>query len=83
MLNIEVCVGTSCYLRGSYHIINRLEELTEEAKLSDKVNISSIFCLGNCGSSTSVRINDEVLSVTIDGVDEFFKNHILHLVQKN
>ncbi len=83
MLNIEVCVGTSCYLRGSYHIINRLEELTEEAKLSDKVNISSIFCLGNCGTSTSVRVNGEVLSATIDGVDEFFKNNILPLAQKN
>jgi len=82
MLNVEVCVGTSCYLRGSYHIINRLEELSEEAGLSDKVNIASIFCLSNCAGSASVRINDEILSVTIDSVDEFFEKYILPLTQK-
>lgn len=79
MVNVEVCVGTSCYLRGSYHIINRLEELSEKASLSDNVNIASIFCLGNCGSSSSVRVNGEILSVTIDGVDEFFDKHIVPL----
>lgn len=79
MVNVEICVGTSCYLRGSYHIINRLEELTENSNLSEKVKISNIFCLENCSSSTSARVNGEVLNISIDGVDDFFKKHILPL----
>lgn len=80
MVNIEVCVGTACYLKGAYHIINRLDELTESNNISDKVSVSSIFCFNNCMNCVSVKFNDELLSLSMDNIDEFFKTKVIPLV---
>ncbi len=81
MVNIEVCVGTACYLKGSYHIINRLDELTESNNIADKVNVSSIFCLNNCTNCVSVKFNDDLVSLSMDNIDEFFKTKVIPLAK--
>ena len=47
-MNISVCIGSSCHLRGSYDIIQKLKELIAGEKLEDKVNLNASFCLGQC-----------------------------------
>ena len=34
---INVCVGSSCHLKGSYDVIQKLKEMIEENKLEDKI----------------------------------------------
>lgn len=80
MINIDVCIGTACYLKGSYHIINRLEELIQNNNITDKVNINSIFCLNNCMNGVSIKVNNDILSVSLNDVDSFFKDKIIPLI---
>jgi len=65
-VDIAVCVGTSCYLKGSYNILQRLLELVREHELEDQVNIGATFCLEKCSQGPNIRINDQVIT----GVDE-------------
>jgi NADH:ubiquinone oxidoreductase subunit E len=78
MMKIHVCIGSACHLKGSYNVINSLQQLSEEYRLVDKVEINAIFCLGHCTQGVSVRIDDgEVQSVSGPTVREFFIQNVL------
>ena len=73
-----MCIGSACYLKGSYNIIKKLQQLIEDNKLGDKVEIKGAFCLGQCTKAVSVKINDEaVISLNENNVEEFFEEVIL------
>lgn len=77
MISINVCVGSSCHLKGSYDVIQCLQKIIEEKGLEDKVEIKASFCLGHCTSNVSISVDDgPVLSVSKDNVDEFFEEYI-------
>ena len=42
-MNICVCVGSSCHLKGSYDVIQMMKENLEKNNLTDKVNLSAAF----------------------------------------
>ncbi|MEF9864018.1 MAG: NAD(P)H-dependent oxidoreductase subunit E, partial [Christensenellaceae bacterium] len=57
---INVCIGSACHLKGSYNIISELQELIEEHKVGDKVELTGVFCLGQCTNAVSVKVGEEV-----------------------
>lgn len=81
MVCIEICVGSACHLKGSYQVVKRLQELTEEKSLNKDIEIKAAFCLGKCTESVSVRVNgDKIYSVSPQNVDEFFENTIIKMI---
>ncbi|BDF59090.1 NADH dehydrogenase [Christensenellaceae bacterium] len=77
MMTISVCIGSACHLKGSYNVVSELQEMIEEHKLGDEVELTGVFCLGHCTDAVSVQIGEEVFSVNSDNVGEFFKNQVL------
>lgn len=78
MVKVHVCIGSACHLKGSYNIINSLEQLSEEYKVYDRVEIAAAFCLGHCTEAVSVRVDDgEVQGVSGSTVRDFFENQVL------
>ncbi len=75
-MKIIVCIGSSCHLKGSRKIVERLQDLIAENKLGDKVDLGGTFCMGKCQQGVCVTVDDEFYSVTPDSVDEFFAEHI-------
>lgn len=61
-MNICVCVGSSCHLKGSYDVIQLMKENLEKNNLTDQVNLSAAFCLGKCTHGVSVKIDDEIVT---------------------
>lgn len=76
MMEIQVCIGSVCHLKGSYEIINRLETLIDENQLGDRVKIKAAFCLGQCVGAVCVKVGEEMYSVQPDTVDNFFKTAV-------
>ena len=73
MVEIIVCVGSSCHLKGSYDVIQRLEELVAEHEAEDLVDLSGSFCRGSCGKGVTGRVGEAVYpDVLPDDVDRFF-----------
>ena len=78
MINLSVCVGSACHLKGSYNVINNFQQIIEEYDLSDKVELKAIFCLGHCTTGVSVKIDDsEVYSVSGSTARKFFDTEVL------
>lgn len=73
-MNISVCIGSSCHLRGSYDIIQKLKELIAQGKLEEKVNLNAAFCLGQCTHGCTIRIDEEIVTgVTPDNIEGIFQ----------
>ena len=83
MLFVQVCVGSSCHLKGSQDIVELLEAAVERYQLEDEVVLSGSFCIGKCNRvGVTVQVNDDVhVGVTRENFREFFKNHILDVVE--
>lgn len=72
-VRVSVCVGTSCYARGAYQVIQALHSLIDKNNISDLVDLEATFCLENCQNGPSVRVNGRVFShVTPDSVEQLF-----------
>ena len=76
-MKVTICIGSSCHLKGSRQIIERLQELVKEKHYEDKVELAGAFCMKNCVNGVSVKIGDEIYSVKPETVEEFFNNEIL------
>jgi NADH-quinone oxidoreductase subunit G len=62
MLEVYVCVGTSCHLRGGERVAEQLAALVREAGLQSAVKVRGSFCLEHCSEGVSVKVGDTVLS---------------------
>lgn len=74
MLEITVCVGSSCHLKGAYDVIKRFQRLIPEYGLKDKVELKAGFCLGKCTEAVTVKVGNEYFtSLTPDEVENVLK----------
>ena len=76
-MTITICIGSSCHLKGSRTIIQKLEELITEHQLNDKIELNGSFCMGECSNGVCVKINDELFSVSPETVNTFLENEVL------
>ncbi len=76
---IQVCVGSSCHLKGSAEVVEKLQKAVEEHNLSDDVTLVGSFCIGKCSrAGVTVQVDEDVhTGITAENCMEFFKNHIL------
>lgn len=78
MIEISICVGSSCHLKGSYQIIQIFQRLIKKNKLEDKVQIKASFCLGRCTKGVSVKVDEKFIEdLNIINAEEKFEEYIL------
>ena len=83
MLIVQICVGSSCHLKGSQEIVELLQKAIEEHKIEDEVVLSGSFCIGKCNRvGVTVQVNDDVhVGITPENFREFFKTYILDVIE--
>lgn len=76
---IQVCVGSSCHLKGSPEIVDLLQNAIEEHKLSEDVTLVGSFCIGKCNRvGVTVQVDDDIhTGITRENFKEFFREQIL------
>ncbi len=79
-MKITVCIGSSCHIKGSRQVVERLQELIAQKNLSDKVDLSGTFCMGKCQQGVCVTVDGEFFSVDPETVSEFFEENVLKKV---
>ena len=75
-MKVTVCIGSSCHVKGSRQVVERLQYLINENILGDKVDLGGTFCMGKCQQGVCVTVDGEFYSVTPDTTEEFFQNNI-------
>jgi NADH:ubiquinone oxidoreductase subunit E len=83
MVFVQVCVGSSCHLKGSQDIVEMLEAAVERYQLEDEVVLSGSFCIGKCNRlGVTIQVDDEVhVGITPANFREFFKKNILDVIE--
>lgn len=80
-MKVVICIGSSCHLKGSRQIVEKLQALVQEKGLEDKVELGGTFCMGDCVNGVNVTVDGVKHSVTPETVDEFFANEVLAKIQ--
>ena len=83
MLIVQVCVGSSCHLKGSEAIVELLESAIAEHHIEDEVVLTGSFCIGKCNRvGVTVQVNEEVhVGITTENFREFFNKNILEAIE--
>ncbi len=76
-MKVTICIGSSCHIKGSRQVVERIQALLAENEIEDKVELSGTFCLGECQKGVCVTVDDKLYSVTPDTAGDFFKKEIL------
>lgn len=71
---IEICVGSSCFVKGSNELVIILKKYLEDNHLEDKVQLKGAFCMGQCAKGLGVRVNGKLLDgVTLNNALEMIE----------
>ncbi len=84
-MNIQICVGSSCHLKGSEKIAEKMQKAIEERGLQDKITLSGSFCIGKCNrTGVTIQVDDEIYTGIIpETFDDFFQKNVLSHIEKS
>ncbi|MGA1795308.1 MAG: (2Fe-2S) ferredoxin domain-containing protein [bacterium] len=78
MIEVTVCVGSSCHIKGSRKFIEQLNKLIAEYKLEDMVSLKGSFCLEHCGEGFNWKIGDTLYSCKdIHEAERIFREKVI------
>ena len=78
-MKIQICVGSSCHLKGSEQIVELFQKAIEERNLADKITLAGSFCIGRCNrEGVTVQVDDDIITgVKPETFDRFLETEIL------
>ena len=53
MIELSVCIGSSCHIKGSYNVIQTFQQMIEENNLHGQVDFKGTFCMKQCDKPVS------------------------------
>lgn len=76
---IQVCVGSSCHIKGSPELVELFQNAIAEHQLEDEITLAGSFCIGRCNRvGVTVQIDDDIhTGVTKDSFKDFFNEQVL------
>jgi NADH-quinone oxidoreductase subunit G len=85
-IEVCVCVGTNCFVKGSQELLKKLMTYVTENKLEDivgfegheeMVDVKATFCFERCDRGPVVRVNEKIIEhATFDKVKEVIDKEI-------
>ncbi len=85
-IEVCVCVGTNCFLKGSQELLKQLMDYVTENKLEDivgfegqdeMVDVKATFCFERCDRGPVVRVNDTIIEyASFDKVREVLDKEV-------
>ena len=79
MLNVEICIGSACYVKGSSQVVNELNSLIKEKGWEDKIAVKGSFCMKACQNhiGLGIRINGrQIEQVTAQNAREVLEREL-------
>ena len=84
MMIVQICIGSSCHLKGSPQIVEFLRRDIEKYHLEDEVALTGNLCIGKCNrDGVTVQVDDDIFTgISSENYAEFFVANILGRVGK-
>lgn len=83
MVNVSICVGSSCHLKGSYDVIEGFKAEVAKRHLEGKVELKAAFCLGRCAyDGVTIKVDEKIVTgVTKGNLASLFESEVMPLVK--
>ncbi|MBP3663532.1 MAG: (2Fe-2S) ferredoxin domain-containing protein [Tyzzerella sp.] len=80
---IQICVGSSCHLKGSPEIVELLTQEVKDHKLEDEITLAGSFCIGKCNRvGVTVQVDDVIhTGINRENFKEFFNDKVLSVIE--
>ena len=75
-MKVTICIGSSCHIKGSRFVVEKLQQLVRDQELEDEVELCGTFCLGHCQEGVCVMIDEKIHSVSPETAQDFFEKEI-------
>ena len=81
---IQICVGSSCHIKGSPEIVELLQNAVAEYHLEDEITLAGSFCIGKCNRvGVTVQVDDDIhVGITKENFKEFLQENILNKLER-
>ena len=80
---VQICVGSSCHIKGSAEIVELLQKAVAEHHLEDEITLAGSFCTGVCNrTGVTVQVDDDThTGITRENFHDFFREQILKKIE--
>lgn len=84
MVVVQVCVGSSCHLKGSEKIVELLRQYAEKNDCESSLSLSGSFCTGQCNRlGVTVCVNgDTCVGITEENFAAFWQERVFPEIRK-
>ncbi|MBN2402458.1 MAG: FAD-dependent oxidoreductase [Spirochaetes bacterium] len=80
---IGVCIGTNCYVKGSWKLLEGLSIELKQRGLSDQFRVQARFCTGECEAGPNIVIGGRVIPIQdMNDSASIVDEHLLPLINK-
>ena len=79
MVIVQICVGSSCHLKGAPEIVAMLQNEVAQNHLEDEIVLAGSFCTGKCNRiGVTITVNDTVhTGITKENFRQFWNEQTL------
>lgn len=83
MIFLEVCVGSSCHIKGAPEIVEQLQTFIADAHLESEIVLSGSFCSGRCNrEGVTITVGETVYTgITPASFRDFWEGTVLPAVE--
>lgn len=82
MLELSICIGSSCHLKGSYNVVQEFQQLIEEHALHGRIDLKATFCMRQCQKKgVAVSIDGEAFDVAPEAARTFFAETVMPRIE--
>lgn len=76
---VQICIGSSCHIKGSHDVVELMQKAISDYKLEDEITLAGSFCTGKCNrEGVTIQVDDDIYTgITKDAFSDFFTEHIL------
>jgi formate dehydrogenase major subunit len=84
VIDIGVCIGTNCYVKGSWRLLEGLSAELRKRGLSERFRVKARFCTGQCEGGPNVMVHGKIVS-QVDPADAsaFIDAHLMQLLDES
>ncbi len=76
-IEMQICLGSSCFSRGNKEVVNFIREYLRKNHLDDKVVFKGARCMGLCSKGPNLKINGSTIDeVTISGIESILEKEL-------
>ncbi len=79
---VQICVGSSCHLKGSEKIVELLQKAIINNELENDITLAGSFCTGQCNRiGVTITVDDDVFTgITPENFEGFFQEKVLKVI---